>query len=222
MTTVLVVDDQPLVRAGLSMILSAAAGIDVIGECDDGAQALEVVSRIRPDVVLLDMRMPGMDGIETTRLLAGERDDPDDVSAILAVTTFDDENALLAVLRAGAGGFLLKHNAPTDLVTAVRHVAAGEAWIDPSVAGNVIRALGGGPTVLTSAVAAVDSLTRREREILLLVARGCSNAEISEQLGLAAATVKTHVSRILMKGGCRDRAQAVVFAYESGLVRPGA
>lgn len=222
MTTVLLVDDQPLVRAGVAMLLSPAPDIEVLGECGDGAEAVEACARLQPDVVLMDVRMPGMDGVEATRALVSGHTDPDHLTKVLVLTTFDDEEALLAILRAGASGFLLKHAAPTDLVTAVRHVANGDAWIDPSVAGTVISSLSSAPGPVEAQRTRIASLTPREHEIFLLLARGMSNAEISGELSLSEATVKTHVSRILMKLGCRDRSQAVVVAYESGIVRPQA
>ncbi len=221
--TVLVVDDQPLVRAGLAMLLSAEPDIDVVGEAGDGAQAVEQARLLGPDVVLMDLRMPGVDGIEATRLLAGDPvhdADPDRLTKVLVLTTFNDDDAVYGALRAGASGFLLKHAAPADLTAAVRSVAAGGSWLDPAVAGTVIRALATVPRAGEGLGGLVGRLTPREREVLVLVATGLSNTEISQRLVLSEATVKTHVARIVMKTGSRDRAQAVALAYQSGLVVP--
>ena len=221
-TRVLIADDHHLVRAGIRALLSTAPDLDVVAEAADGREALELAVALEPDVVLMDLAMPRLDGVEATRRICRDRpeDAPDPLTKVLVVTTFADDEAVYGALRAGASGFVLKHAAPRDLVAAVRHVAAGEAWLDPAVAGRVIAALGSVPGLDTAPGAAVDRLTPREREVLALMAHGLSNGEITERLVVSEATVKTHVARILMKTGARDRAQAVVVAYTSGLVAP--
>jgi DNA-binding NarL/FixJ family response regulator len=217
---VVVVDDQALVRTGFSMILSAEDGIEVVGEAADGRAAVETVRRLQPDVVLMDIRMPEMDGVEATRLLAGP--DVADPAKVLMVTTFDLDDYVYAALRAGASGFLLKDTPPEDLVRAVQIVAAGDALIAPAVTRRLIEEFSRrepaepAPTPDTLAV-----LTDREVEVLRQLARGSSNAEIAAALYVGETTVKTHVGHILMKLGLRDRVQAVVLAYETGLVQPG-
>lgn len=221
--SVVVADDQPLVRSGLVLLLQADPGVRVVAEAADGQQAVDLARQHRPDVVVMDLRMPGTDGVTATRLLAADAADPagaDHLTKVLVVTTFDDDETVYAALRAGASGFLLKQAAPRDLLSAVHAIAAGEAWIDPGVAGSVIAALAGQPGPST-APARLERLTPRESEVLVLVAHGMSNADIRDHLVLSEATVKTHVSRIFMKTGSRDRAQAVSLAYESGLVTPG-
>lgn len=219
---VVIVDDQELVRAGISMMLSIHPDIEVVAEATDGAGAVATVLAERPDVVLMDVRMPGMDGVEATRRLTAEQaDDPDHLTKVLVLTTFADDDALYSALRAGASGYLLKHAAPTDLAAAVRRVAGGDAWIDPVVAPRVITILRELSTGSPSQERAIEALTEREREVLVLIARGRTNTEIGRDLVISEATVKTHVSRILMKSGSRDRAAAVALAYESGLVVPG-
>jgi DNA-binding NarL/FixJ family response regulator len=219
---VLVADDQSLVRAGLVMLLSAVSDIDVVGEATDGEEAVQHCARLHPDVVLMDVRMDRMDGVEATRLLCqqGEGKAADVPTRVLVLTTFDDDEAIHGALRAGASGYLLKHAAPQDLVAAVRAVYAGEAWLDPRVAGRVIKALARQPDPRRGRADALDPLTPREREVLAAMALGLSNADIADRFVLAEATVKTHVSRILLKTGSRDRAQAVALAYQSGLVKP--
>jgi len=217
---VLIADDQPLVRAGLGLLLTAQPDIRVVGEAGDGAEAVELADRLRPDVVLMDVRMPRMDGISAVRALCADRAGGDDLTKVLVLTTFDDDEAVYASLSAGASGFLLKHAAPQDLITAVHRVAAGEAWIDPAVAGRVIAALANVQRTVREPARLVALLTPREREVLVLMAHGLSNAEIRDLLVVSEATVKTHVSRIVMKTGSRDRTQAVVHAYRSGLVTP--
>lgn len=214
---VVLVDDQALMRAGLATILRAH-GLEVVGEASTGREALRVVRETRPDVVCMDVQMPDMDGLEATRLLVA---DPDVHAAVLMLTTFNREDYLLAALRAGASGFMLKNTRPEQLVEAVRAVAAGDALLAPEVTRAVIgRAVAAAPAREPSP--AVEQLTERELEVLELVARGLSNDEIAERLFLGRATVKTHVSNLLMKLGLRDRVQAVVFAYENGVVAPGA
>jgi len=212
---VLVVDDQALMRAGFRMILEAQADIEVVGEAGDGEEAIAAVARTRPDVVLMDVRMPRMDGVEATRRLPGQR--------ILILTTFDLDEYVVEALRAGASGFLLKDTPPAELVHGIRVVAAGDALLAPAVTRrlleNVVRRLG--PHGGRETPAALTELTPRELEVLGLVARGLSNAEIASLLVVGEATVKTHVSHVLLKLGLRDRAQAIVLAYEAGLVSPG-
>lgn len=216
MIRVAVVDDQALVRAGLRLILESEPDIDVVGEAADGADAVELARRARPDVVLMDVRMPVLDGIEATARIQADHIE----CRVVILTTFDLDEYVYAALRAGASGFLLKDTPPERLVEAVRVVARGDALLDPGVTRRLIERLG----TMTPAPArppGLDELTDREREVLLLVARGLSNAEIADHLVLGEATVKTHLGRVLMKLGLRDRVQAVVFAYEHGLVTPG-
>jgi DNA-binding NarL/FixJ family response regulator len=216
---VLLVDDQPLLRAGFRMVLDAQEGIDVVGEAGDGLEGVRETERLAPDVVLMDIRMPGVDGVEATRRIV----DAGLPSKVLVLTTFDLDEYAFAALRAGASGFLLKDVPPDQLVAAIRSVASGDAVVAPRVTRSLLDALV--PQLPPAAQPARDealaSLTDREREVLLLVARGLSNAEIAEQLVVGETTVKSHVSRILDKLGLRDRVQAVVLAYESGLVQPG-
>jgi DNA-binding NarL/FixJ family response regulator len=217
---VLVVDDQTLVRSGFSMILGAEPDIEVVGEAADGAEAVELARALRPDVVLMDIRMPSMDGVTATRHLAGPG--VDHPLRVVILTTFDLDEYVFDALRAGASGFLLKDTPPEDLADAVRVVAAGEAMLAPSVTRRLVAEFAGQPgqAPVTPPPGLAD-LTGREREVLVLMARGLSNAEIAEELYLGETTVKTHVGRVLMKLAVRDRVQAVVLAYESGLVRPG-
>lgn len=219
---VLLADDQPLVRAGIAMLLSTAEGIEVVGEAGDGSAAIAAAQQLRPDLVLMDLRMPGMDGIEATRRLTSADDRADHLVKVLILTTFDDDDAVYGALRAGAHGFLLKHAVPEELVRAIRRVADGDAWIDPSVAGKVISALSAPATSGSPGLSArLARLTPRETEVLVQMAQGLSVVEISQLFVLSEATVKTHVARILMKTASRDRAQAVALAYQSGLVTPG-
>jgi len=218
---VVVADDQAMVRAGLVALLDAADGIQVVGEAADGEQAVELARNVRPDVVLMDVRMPRLDGIEATRRLlsgpqaGGARGYP----RVLMLTTFDIDEYVYEAIRAGASGFLLKDALPAELAAAVRVVARGDALLDPQVTGRVIEHFVRQTTPRRQPVA-LDALTPRERGVLVLLARGLSNREIAEELVLAEQTVKSHVSRIFTKLSLRDRAQAVVAAYESGLVVP--
>jgi DNA-binding NarL/FixJ family response regulator len=218
MIRVLLADDQTLVRAGFRSILSDEDDIEVVGEAADGAQAADLARELRPDVVLMDIRMPGVDGLEATRRIAG---DPRlDAVKVIILTTFDLDDYVYGALRAGAGGFLVKDTEPAELIHAVRVVARGDALISPSVTRRLISEFAGrvkrpepGPEL--------NALTEREREVLTLVAGGLSNDEIAAKLVLSPATAKTHVSRIMTKLRVRDRAQLVVLAYEAGLITPG-
>jgi DNA-binding NarL/FixJ family response regulator len=214
---VLVVDDQEMVREGFSALLNAQDDIDVVGSAGDGVAAVAAVRRLLPDVVLMDIRMPELDGLAATRLLAADAH----AVKVLVLTTFDLDDYVYEALRAGASGFLLKHAPASELLAAVRIVARGEALLSPSITKRLIEDFvksqpgqGVRPRELTA-------LTERETEVLRLIAQGLSNHEIAAHLVLAEQTVKTHVSRVLMKLGLRDRAQAVIAAYESGLVVPG-
>jgi len=214
---VLVVDDQELVRSGFSVILEAADGIEVVGEAANGEAAVTAVALQRPDVVLMDIRMPGMDGLAATRVLTGADNPP----KIVMLTTFDLDDYVYAALRAGASGFLLKDSPRHDLIAAVRAAAAGDALLSPSVTRRLIEAFARRPPEITPSPAQLASLTGREHDVLLLLARGRSNAEIAASLFVSEATVKSHVGNLLAKLGLRDRVQAVILAYETGLVIPG-
>ena len=210
--SVLLADDHQLVRTGFRVILEMEDDITVTGEAADGARAVELALRLRPDVVLMDVEMPGMDGLEATRRIAAGGG-----PSVLILTTFDRDDYLFAALRAGASGFLLKNGTPEALTEAIRVIAGGEALLAPAVTRRVISAF----TTPLSAGVRLDQLTPREHEVLVLLAGGATNAEIASVLHLGETTVKTHVSRVLMKIGARDRTQAVVLAYELGVVRPG-
>jgi len=212
-----VVDDQALVRAGFRMILDAEADIDVVGEAADGLEAVDMAQRARPDVILMDIRMPHLDGVEATARVTAAAEPP----RVLILTTFDLDEYVFAALRAGASGFLLKDTPAEELVAAVRVVAAGEALLAPSITRRVIEEFVERPPSAAAAAVDLSVLTDREREVLVLMARGLSNAEIAAELYLGETTVKTHVGRVLMKLHVRDRVQAVVLAYESGLLAPG-
>jgi DNA-binding NarL/FixJ family response regulator len=217
--TVLLVDDQQLVRTGFRMILADEGDIDVVGEAKDGSQAVDLAGRLNPDVVVMDIRMPVMDGVEATRRIvaaAGVR------SRVLILTTFDADEYVVEALRAGASGFVLKDVPPDDFGAAIRTIARGDSLLAPSVTRQLLdRFRDRLPAPASDADARLLELTDRELEVLKLVARGLSNREIAERLVLAEPTVKTHVSHMLLKLDLRDRAQAVVLAYEAGLVRPG-
>ncbi len=219
---VLLVDDQALIRAGFRMILDAEDDMDVVGECADGTQAVDSVRRLKPDVVLMDIRMPEMDGIEATRLIAGGGGDGDGVPRVLMLTTFDLDEYVYDALRAGASGFLLKDAPAEQLVDGIRVIAQGDALLAPSVTKRLIHEFSRTGATQRSAPASLEELTPRELEVFKLIARGMSNAEIAAELVVSETTVKTHVARVLMKLGVRDRVQAVVLAYESGVVAPGA
>ena len=215
--TVLVVDDQEMVRAGFSALLNAQADLEVVGQAGDGAEAVELAAELHPDVILMDVRMPVMDGLAATRQIlatAASGDSP----RVVMLTTFDLDDYVYAALRAGASGFLLKHSTPDELAAAVRIVAAGDALLAPSVTRRLVEDFARAqPVVPITPV----HLTPRETDVLRLVARGLSNRQIAAELVLAEQTVKTHVSNILTKLDLRDRAQAVVYAYEAGVVVPG-
>jgi DNA-binding NarL/FixJ family response regulator len=213
---VLLVDDQELVRAGLRGILRARFGFEIVGELIDGAGVVDSVKELQPDVVLMDVRMPGVDGVTATQRLRAFGPTP----PVLVLTTFEDEEILAGALRAGAAGFLLKGVPVEDLQRAVRTVAEGGAWLDPAVTSRVLATYRQGPAP-TGPDRAVEVLTPREREVLILIGSGRSNAEIAEELCLGEGTVKTHVGHVFAKLQLRDRAAAVVFAFDHGLVRPG-
>ncbi len=215
---VAVVDDQALVRGGFAMVLGHQGDIDVVAEAGTGIEAIEVANEHRPDVIVMDIRMPDMDGLEATTRILAEADWP---VRILIVTTFDPDEYIYKALRAGASGFVLKDTPPEELITAVRVVAEGGALLSPSITRRLIGRFAERLAVDAELSPKLESLTGREKEVLTAVARGLNNQEISESLFIGAATVKTHVSSILSKLGVRDRAQAVVFAYESGLVEAG-
>jgi DNA-binding NarL/FixJ family response regulator len=216
-TRVLLVDDQPLLRTGFRMILSAESNLTVVGEAGDGATAVELARKLRPDVVLMDIRMPVMDGIQATRALAGPG--VEDPIKVLILTTFGLDEYVVESLRAGASGFLLKDAPPEDLVEAILIVAAGEALLAPSVTRRLLdRVASRLPSANENAIPAISELTDRELEVLKLLARGLSNAEIAARLVISETTVKTHVSRVLSKLDLRDRVQAVILCYETGLV----
>jgi DNA-binding NarL/FixJ family response regulator len=215
---VLIADDQAMVRAGFRMILELEPDIEVVGEAQDGEQAVAAARRTRPDVIVMDVRMPRLDGVAATELIVGELDPP---PRVLMVTTFDDDEPVYAALRAGAAGFLLKNAPPEQLVDAVRAVAAGEGLLAPEVTRRVIEEFARRSPPPAEPADALDELTERELEVLRLMARGLSNAEIADRLVITPGTAKTHVGRILMKLGLGSRVQAVVLAYETGIVRPG-
>ena len=212
-------DDQALVRAGLRVLVDSAPDLTVVGEAADGQEAVALAERTRPDVVLMDIRMPQMDGLEATRRITAATA-PGGVRIII-ITTFDLDEYVYAALRAGASGFLLKDAPPEELLGAIRVVAAGEALLAPSVTRRLIEQFVSRPESPLGSQAALTGLTDREREVLSLVARGRSNAEIAQELLMSPATAKTHVSRLLSKLDARDRAQLVVIAYETGLAVPG-
>jgi len=219
---VMLVDDHQMVRSGFRAILGTEPGIEVVGEAADGAEAIRLAAELAPDVICMDVQMPGMDGLEATRCIVADSSS----SGVLVLTTFDRDDYLFAALEAGAAGFLLKNASPEKLIEAVRVVASGDALLAPDVTRRVIaRATGGqagGATVdRPEPDARLAELTDREHEVLTLLARGLANAEIARELWLGEATVKTHVSKILQKLGLRDRVHAVVFAYENGVAVPG-
>jgi len=213
---VLIVDDQPVVRAGVARILGPDDGFEVVAECEDGDEVLAAVAEHRPDVVLMDVRMRRVDGVTATRELRAAGDEPPG----LVLTTFDDDDALWGALDAGAAGFVLKDAVAEELIAAARAIAGGAAWLDPKVAGRVLGAVRQRERTSTDAPARVDQLTEREHDVLRHMARGATNAEIAQALIVGEATVKTHVGAIFSKLGVRDRAAAIVFAYDHGIVDP--
>jgi DNA-binding NarL/FixJ family response regulator len=220
---VVVVDDQPLVRAGFRMILSAQPDMEVVGEAQDGAQALRVIRQLRragtpADIVVMDVRMPVLDGVAATRELHRDREP---TPRVVVLTTFDTEAEAFAALRAGASGFLLKNAPPEELLAAIRTVAGGDAVVAPRITRRLLDRFAGQFVARPDDEPRLAALTAREREVLLLVAQGPTNAEIADRLAISEATVKAHVGRILTKLDLRDRVQIVVTAYETGLVRPG-
>jgi DNA-binding NarL/FixJ family response regulator len=218
---VVIADDQALVRAGFRMILEAEPDIEVVGEAEDGMQAVEEIKRLKPDVALMDIRMPRQDGLEATRQVVGNGDD-DRPTRVLMLTTFDLNEYVYAALRAGASGFLLKDVPADQLVAGIRVVADGDALLAPSITRRLIEEFAQRTPVELTPPKALEELTAREMEVFKLIARGLSNAEIAAELIVSDTTVKTHVARILMKLHLRDRVQAVVYAYESGMIQPGA
>jgi DNA-binding NarL/FixJ family response regulator len=217
MIRVLIADDQALVRAGFRMILEAEIDIEVVGEAVDGDEAVRMARECTPDVVLMDIRMPNLDGLEATRQIVRGEEGP----RVLVLTTFDLNEYVYEALRAGASGFLLKDAPAEQLVAGIHIVAGGEALLAPSITRRVIEQFAQAPPTVVEPPQSLAELTPRELEVFKLVARGLSNAEIAEELVVSDTTVKTHVARVLMKLGLRDRVQAVVLAYESGVVAPG-
>jgi DNA-binding NarL/FixJ family response regulator len=215
---ILVVDDQALVRRGFAMVLDHQADIEVVAEAGDGVEAVEATRNHRPDVVLMDIRMPEMDGLAATSAILEQADWP---LKVIILTTFDPDDYVYRALRAGASGFILKDIPPEDLAPAVRTVHDGGALLDPNITSRLIERFAQNLATDTATSQRLETLTEREREVLVELGAGATNAEISENLYIGAATVKSHVSNILSKLGLRDRAQAVVFAYESGLITPG-
>jgi DNA-binding NarL/FixJ family response regulator len=216
--SVLIADDQALVRGGLRMIVDAQEDMEVVGEAENGAEAVATAERLEPDVVLMDIRMPDLDGIAATGRLA---DHGPAKTRVLVLTTFDEDQVVYEAMRAGASGFLLKSAPPARLAEAIRVIAAGEALLAPSITRRLVEDFVRRPPPGSEAPVGLNELTDREREVLALIARGLSNAEIAEELVVSGATVKTHVNRLLGKLSLRDRVQAVVLAYETGFVQPG-
>jgi DNA-binding NarL/FixJ family response regulator len=214
---VLLVDDDALMRAGLASILSSSSAVEVVGEAADGRAAIDQVSGLRPDVVLMDVRMPTLDGIAATREIVASAS----AARVVILTTFEDDDYIFGALTAGASGFLLKRTSPEELIAAISTVAAGDSLLSPSVTRRVIDRMAALPSAEAVLDRRLEELTPREREVLAELARGLSNAEIAASLVVEESTVKTHVRRILMKLHLRDRVQAVIFAYESGLTRAG-
>ena len=219
MIRVALVDDQALLRAGLRVLLDSEDDIAVVGEAGDGEEAIALARQTRPDVILMDIRMPGLDGVEATKRIA--EDDRLEGVRVLILTTFESDEYVFEALRVGASGFLVKDSKPTDILGAVRVLASGEALLSPSVTRRLIEEYAAWPERRRRAPAELDELTPREREVMELVAYGLTNAEIAERLVVSPATAKTHVSRTMMKLHAHDRAQLVVLAYQTGLVSPG-
>ena len=220
MIRVLLADDEPLVRTGIAMILGAEPDIEVIEAVGDGRAAVAGAQELKPDVVVMDVRMPGMGGVEATRHIIDSQPAGQARPAVLVLTTYHADEAVRSSLRAGASGFVLKDAAPDELVSAIQAVAAGEAWLDPAVAKRLLAEFKGRPESPLPTSEQITRLTQREREVLVLLAHGLSNTVIANHLFIAEATVKTHVNRLLMKMGLHDRAAAVAAAYRTGLVAP--
>lgn len=219
MIRVVLVDDDELVRSGLAMIIDSADDIEVCAQATSGREGIEAVRRHRPDVVLMDLRMPGMDGVEATAQLMAM---PDVDARVVVVTTFDDDRHVLEALRAGASGYLLKRSRPIDLLDGIRLVADGDGLLSPSVTRQLIERIADQHVPDPEDARSLDRLTERERQVLVRVAHGLNNAEIADELHISESTAKTHLKRLMMKLDLRDRVAAVVFAYEHGLIRPGA
>lgn len=211
---VVLADDQPLVRAALQMVITDTADVQVVGEAGDGTEAVRLTGELTPDVVVMDIRMPGMDGIEATRLITTGTS----TTRVVVLTTFDEDDYVYGALRAGASGFLVKDMALDDILAAVRIVAAGDALIAPSVTRRLIKEFADRPTATPPQRTELERITDREREVLTLVGKGLSNAEIADQLSISVATAKTYLTRLLAKLDARDRVQLVILAYEAGLV----
>ncbi|MFD7324430.1 response regulator [Streptomyces sp. NPDC059875] len=213
---VVLTDDQPLVRTALRMVIAETPDLDVVGEAGSGAEAVELAETLRPDVIVMDLRMPGMDGIEATRRIMADQTS----TRVLVLTTFDDDDYVYGALRAGASGFLVKDMGLDDILAAIRVVAAGDALIAPSVTRRLIEDLAGRPASGPPRRGELGAITEREREVLTLIGSGLSNTEIAEELVISVATAKTYVTRLLAKLDARDRVQLVIIAYETGLVTP--
>ncbi|MFI5960383.1 response regulator [Cryptosporangium sp. NPDC051539] len=219
---VLIADDKTMSRTSIRLLLSTEPGIEIVAEARDGAQAVEQARSLRPDVVLMDVRMPGMDGIEATKqITSDEFSGPDQPIKVLILTTYHVDDAVYAALRGGASGFLLRDSAPVQLGQAIHTVAGGDAWLDPAVARGLISEFAARPEPRLPAPAEMQELTSRELDVLVLAAHGLSNSDIAAHLFIGEATVKTHLGRVLMKLGLRDRSQAIAAAYQTGLVKPG-
>ncbi|WP_218649075.1 response regulator transcription factor [Paenarthrobacter nitroguajacolicus] len=218
---VVLIDDEELVRAGLALLLAAETDIEIVGEANNGRSGLEIVAKVQPDVVVMDIRMPVMDGVEATKELMSNDSAGLGKIPVLILSTFSDDDAVHAALRAGASGFLLKNSAPTILAAAIRALANGAGWLDPNVTKGLLDQFSSSSQVLAPTSTEFGGLTRREIEVLTAMANGMTNTQIAAALFLSEATVKTHVHRILMKLGVADRSQAVSAAFRHGLVRPG-
>jgi DNA-binding NarL/FixJ family response regulator len=218
---VVIVDDQPLARAGIKMLVQTETDIDIVAEASDGEEAIIRARAERPDVLLMDVCMPGTNGVEATRTLIDEGliSENGQPVRIIILTTYDVDEYVYSALRAGASGFLIKDSAPTEIVAAIRAVAAGEAWLGPTVTRRIVDEIATRPEPYSGATVQIDLLTRREQEVLILLAEGSSNGEVAKKLGISEATVKTHLAHVMAKLGVGDKAQAVIFAYRSGLVR---